>query len=87
MKLWRKTFDFAETATTPSQISIDKERIIATQVIKKAFAYPLLTTGYHEERGRLFEKIKQTASNLVPIGRTGSFQYVNSDEALSLCLK
>ena len=26
MKLWRKPFDYTETATTPGQISIDKER-------------------------------------------------------------
>jgi len=63
---------------------IRHDNIVAAHVVKQAYAYPLLTVNYDKEKRKLMNKLKEVASNLIPVGRTGSFKYWNSDAVLSL---
>lgn len=63
---------------------INERKVVAARVIREGSAYPLLTVGYNNVRKEFINNIREIASNLILIGRTGSFQYQNSDAALSL---
>jgi protoporphyrinogen oxidase len=45
--------------------------------------YPMYTIDYRERLGRVYERVR-AASNLVPTGRLGMFNYNNSDHCLDM---
>lgn len=53
------------------------------KVMREEYAYPLLDLDYAQRKRKIFERIKERAQNLVPIGRSGAFNYWNSDSVLS----
>jgi protoporphyrinogen oxidase len=53
------------------------------KVMREKYAYPLLDLDYRERKREIMEKIKERAQNLAPIGRSGAFNYWNSDSVLS----
>lgn len=84
---WRTENDELVSRVLDSLESLEfiKDRtVVAAQAIKEGSAYPLLTVDYNEGRQELITEIKERASNLKLVGRTGAFQYLNSDAALSL---
>ena len=60
------------------------EAVKESRVVREQFAYPLPLVGYRQERERTLEDIHREAGNVVTIGRTGSFNYWNSDAVLAL---
>lgn len=62
---------------------LNMKDLIGWHVVKEQYAYPLLTCDYKKEHETVKSKIEQKISNLVLAGRTGSFEYHNSDMALA----
>jgi protoporphyrinogen oxidase len=46
--------------------------------------YPMYTIDYRERLGRVYERVRAPADNLVPTGRLGMFNYNNSDHCLDM---
>lgn len=65
---------------------LTRNSLIKTLTVKERYAYPILTIDYALELARLKHLINQEAKNLVLAGRTGAFNYQNSDAALAYSL-
>ncbi|EMR73866.1 protoporphyrinogen oxidase [Thaumarchaeota archaeon SCGC AB-539-E09] len=63
---------------------INENNVNETRVIRQAYSYPLLDVNSYSEKKTVLKKINEKASNIILVGRTGSFKYLNSDAALSL---
>jgi protoporphyrinogen oxidase len=46
--------------------------------------YPMYTIDYRERLGRVYDRVRAPADNLVPTGRLGMFNYNNSDHCLDM---
>ena len=46
--------------------------------------YPMYTIDFRERLGRVYERVRAPADNLVPTGRLGMFNYNNSDHCLDM---
>ena len=46
--------------------------------------YPMYTIDYRERLGRVYDRVRTPADNLVPTGRLGMFNYNNSDHCLDM---
>ena len=46
--------------------------------------YPMYTIDYRERLGRVYDRVRAPADNLVPSGRLGMFNYNNSDHCLDM---
>ena len=53
-------------------------------VRREATAYPILDLHAPQVRDEVLQHLKRRAENLLPLGRTGAFQYWNADAVLAL---
>lgn len=69
----------AKVADQLSEIGfIRREDVYRTWTLRVPFAYPVYYIGYEEKMKRVLDYLKRYP-NLYLVGRTGSFQYMNSD--------
>jgi len=66
-----------------SEIGFARGPLKSWKVMREEYSYPLLELDYKERKHEIMKKIKERAQNFVPIGRSGAFNYWNSDSVLS----